>query len=222
MRLPLINSADELEALVMEIGLLPLFRSRIPGFSVEDLTPPERWFVKDVEGPWEWRETLANRGVIAYTKCFNRKAGLVAPECYPDLVNYRRGGYDFQDRYENGTIHRNEKKIWDALRIYGPSLTQDLKRNSGLVKGFDGALTSLQMRMDVVIQRLEYKQDAFGRSYGFGISRFARAEDAFDEAFVTSRYDDPPELSLARLVARVQKVCPGASQQDILLLLGKR
>jgi len=215
----MINNAEELTALVLEIGLLPLFRSRFPGFSVEDCTPPERWFVKDVEGPWNWRETLANEGRIAYAKCLERKAAFIAPDCYPDLVNYRRGGMDFDDRYADGVIHRHEKLLMDALRRHGPQRTSDLKKRSGLVKGFDGALTTLQMRMDATIHRLEYRQDAFGKPYGWGISRIARVEDAFDEAFVTSRYDDPPEVSLERLVGRVRKCLPDVSEQEIVLLL---
>ncbi len=218
MRFPLINSAAELEALVMDIGFLPLFHCRIPGFSVADITPQERWFVKDVEGPWEWREALADGGTIAYAKVFERKAGFVSPDYYPDLANWRRGGLDFDTRYESGLIHRNEKRIMDALAD-GPLLSRDLKSRSGLVKGFDGALTSLQMRTDVVIRRLEYKRDAFGKPYGMGSSRFCRSDDAFGEEFVSSKFDDPPEVSLAWLTERAAKFLPDVSAQEIAALL---
>ena len=67
-KLPMVKSAGELEALVMEIGFLPFFRGNIPGFSLEELTPPERWFKDGVEGPGAWRETAAENGPVGYGK----------------------------------------------------------------------------------------------------------------------------------------------------------
>lgn len=59
MKLPVIKNARELAGLVREIGFLPLFRCEIDGFSLQECTPAGYWFVKDVEGPWEWREEVA-------------------------------------------------------------------------------------------------------------------------------------------------------------------
>ena len=39
-----LHTAAELRRLVEELGFLPLFRGRIPGFSVEEMTAPEDWF----------------------------------------------------------------------------------------------------------------------------------------------------------------------------------
>lgn len=219
MGLPMIHGAAELDALVREIGFLPLFRSNIPGFSVEDLTPRDRWFVKGVEGPWEWREALADSGQIAYAKVFDKKAGLIAPECYPDFANLRRDGHDFIDRYEQGRCSRNEKLLFDLLAVGGATLSGDLKARSGMVKGFDTAIASLQMRTDVTIRRLEYKRDRFGRPYGWGEARFQLSDDAFGEAFVRSRFDETPDSSYQRLRDRVAALFPHASERDIASLL---
>ena len=50
-----ICSASDLSRLVQEYGFLPLLKNQIPGFSAEEHTPPELWFVDGVEGPWEKR-----------------------------------------------------------------------------------------------------------------------------------------------------------------------
>lgn len=57
---------------------------------------------------------LARRGVVAYGKLFAKKAGLVSREWYPDLANYRRNGYDFDARYEDGLASHQEKRVMDV------------------------------------------------------------------------------------------------------------
>ncbi len=218
MRLKMVHSAAEVDALVREIGFLPFVRCEIVGFSLEECTPRDRWFVKDVEGPWEWRETVADGGEIAYGKLFNKKAGFISPDHYPDFVNYRREGLDFDARYQRGLVPHKEKRLIDLLDSRGPMLSREMKAVFGL-KGFDTAITSLQMRTYVTIQRLEYKRDAFGRPYGMGVSRYARSETAFGEAFVTSRYGDAPEHSYRRLYEHVAKLFPSASEKQIWTVL---
>ena len=65
---------------------------------------------------------LAHRDVAAYGKLFSRKAGLVSREWYPDLANYRRKGYDFDIRYEDGLASCWEKRVMDVLLREGPTL----------------------------------------------------------------------------------------------------
>ncbi len=57
-----ITGPDELESAANEYGLLPFFYCGMPGFSVEELTPPQYWFAGDVDGPWEWRMEVSRRG----------------------------------------------------------------------------------------------------------------------------------------------------------------
>mgnify|MGYP003623648521 CR=1 FL=1 len=214
----MINSAGELTALVLDIGFLPFVANAIEGFSLEECTPSGRWFVRDVEGPWEWREAVADGGQIAYGKLLNKKAGFISPAWYPDFANWRRGGMDFAERYEQGLIPRMDKQIMDTLDDQGPMLSRDLKRMLGQ-KGFDTAITSLQMRTDITIQRLEYRRDAFGQAYGMGSTRFAKAETVFGDLLVRMRFSEPPEASLERLVAQVQGMFPEAAEKDILRLV---
>lgn len=219
MHLAMIQSVNELDKLIRDVGILPFVKCGIGGLSLEECTPKDRWFVKGVEGPWEWREVIADRGEIAYGKMINKKAGFVSPELYPDFVNFRRGGQSFDDLYEDGMITRNEKCLMDFLVDRGPLLSYDLKAFSGLVKGFDSAITSLQMRTFVTICRLEYKIDAFGRPYGWGVSRYARSEDTFSEAFVCAGMDKKPEASYCLLYDHIASRFPYASEQQIYHVL---
>ena len=97
-----LHSADGLIAAVEQYGFLPFFRNEIHGFSIEELCPPELWFADDVDGPWEWKGPAARSGKCLYGKLFNKKAGFVSREWIPDFANFRRDGYDFAARWDDG------------------------------------------------------------------------------------------------------------------------
>ena len=73
MELPELHSAEDLAALVEEIGFLPFFKNGIEGFSVQEHTPPELWF-SDLEGPWEWKGPVIQTARCAYGKFYKGKA----------------------------------------------------------------------------------------------------------------------------------------------------
>ncbi len=223
MKLRRIHSAMELEALVQEVGFLPFFACSIPGFSVEECTSSRYWFVSGVDGPWEWRMELARRGEAAYGKLFSRKAGLVSRAWYPDLANYRRDGYDFDARYEDGLASRREKRLMDVLLQEGPTLSKDLKRLAGFgksgLKGFDTAITNLQMQTYVTVHSFEYLRDKHGKPYGWGVARYAVAEDVLGAEVTQSAYDRSPEESKARILEHLRQLWPGVSEDDLEKLI---
>ena len=200
---PQITSAEELEALVQQMGFLPFFACSIPHFSVEEFTPGHYWFVEGQDGPWEWRMEAARRGAVAYGKLFSKKAGLVSREWYPDLANYRRDGYDFDARYEDGLAGYREKQIMDVLLREGPMLSKDLKRLAGFVsgglKGFDTDITNLQMQTYITVHSFEYAQDKQGRPYGWGIARYTVTEDVLGAEVTRGAYSRSPEESRERI-----------------------
>ncbi len=103
MVLPHIDTAGQLTELVHEVGMLPLFGCGIPGFSVMDITDPSSWWTDDPSrDPWQWRMSLASGTDVVYSKLFHGKAGFISRECYPDFVNFRRDGYDFDSLFEDG------------------------------------------------------------------------------------------------------------------------
>lgn len=219
MKLPMVTGPDELEALVEEIGFLPFFESGIPGFSLKDCTPPEYWFVDGVEGPWEWREVLTARGNIAYGKLFRRKAGFVSREWYPRLCNYRRDGYDFDARYDDGLASHSCKMLVDQLVRNGPMLSSDLRAHAGVQHGFDGALTLLQMQTYLTVHSFSYKKDRFGHSYGWGIARYALSEQVFGEVLTTSCYREEPVESKRRILAHLSHLVPEVGESALERLI---
>ena len=218
-----IHNAAELEALVQERGFLPFFACSIPNFSIEDFTPSRYWFVSGVEGPWDWRMDAARRGVVAYGKLFSRKAGLVSREWYPDLANYRRDGYDFDARYEEGLASYREKRVMDVLLREGPTLSKDLKRLAGFVsgglKGFDAAITNLYMQTYITVHSFEYAQDKQDRPCGWGIARYTVTEDVLGAEVTRGAYSRSPEESRDRIIQHLGLLCPEAFDEDLARLI---
>jgi hypothetical protein len=208
-KLPIITSAEELEGLVGEIGFLPFFRSGIPGYSLEELTPKDRWFVDGVPGPWEWREAVAAAGKIGYGKLVRNKAAFISPTLLPLLANYRRDGYDYDARFDDGLMKHREKIVMDAVVPAGSMLSPDIRKHCGFgkdgLKGFDGVLTALQMQTYLLVRAFEYKKDRHGNVYGWGIGRYAAPESIFGADLVTARYPQNPQESFSELVGSLSE-----------------
>jgi len=123
----LLRSSDDLIAAVEQYGFLPFFRNEIHGFSIKELCPPELWFADDVDGPWEWKGPAARSGKCLYGKLFNKKAGFVSREWIPDFANFRRDGYDFDARWDDGLASYKDKEIYEAIAGEGRMLSKRLK-----------------------------------------------------------------------------------------------
>ena len=216
-----IRSLDELVELIHAWGFVPFFRNSIPGFSLEELTPPELWFSDEQEGPWEWKGPAIRNSGCAYGKFFSGKAVFVSPEFFPHFANLRREGLDFWDIYDEGRISHGQRELFELLEEEPSLLSRELKRRGGFSKdgkkGFDGLLTKLQMGCFVVISDFEYQRDKYGLPYGFGLARYATAESVFGQDFLP---DCSPEESKAIIVEKLLCVLPQATQRDILKLIG--
>lgn len=217
-----ITSWEDLEQAALDYGLLPFWDCGV-GLSIQELTPGRYWFAEGVDGPWEWRMEVARRGIVAYGKLFDKKAGMVSREWYPDLANYRRDGYDFDARYEDGLAGHKEKCIMDVLMREGPMLSKDLKRAAGFerggMKGFDTAITRLQMQTYVTVHSFEYSVDKQGKPYGWGVAKYAVTEDVLGEEITRAAYNRPPEESKARLIDHLGLICPDAFDDDLEKLI---
>ena len=166
---------------------------------------------------------VARRGVVAYGKLFSRKAGLVSREWYPDLANYRRNGYDFDARYEEGLASHREKCVMDILLREGPTLSKDLKRLAGFggdgLKGFDTVITSLQMQTYITVHSFEYARDKHGQPYGWGIARYAVTEDVLEADVTQGAYSRDPEESRDRIVRHLGMLYPNVPKEDLIRLV---
>lgn len=205
-------SAEELGELVERYGFLPFFKNELPGLSVEEHTPPELWFVDGTDGPWEWKGPVIRSTGCAYGKLFHGKAGFVSREWYPDFANYRRDGYDFDARYDDGLARYKDKEVYDILYEHDRLLSKEWKSLGGFgkngKKGFDAILTRLQMQCYVTAVDFEYQKDRYGNTYGWGIAKYATPESYYEKAFTDRVYRCSPEESKERLVQHLAALFP--------------
>ena len=73
--------------------------------------------------PWIWRTVAAGSGEVAYGKLFDNKAGFVSLEWLPVFANWRRDGYDFDARWDDGVVVLSHGDVFEpgteySLTIY--------------------------------------------------------------------------------------------------------
>jgi hypothetical protein len=188
-----IKSSDELSAYINEVGFLPLFKNCVPGFSVEEITGSNSWWSDDsISDPWSWREVIASEGRIAYGKLFGNRAGFVSKEWYPYLASYRRDGYDFDSRYEDGLASHRAKRIIEVLERCDSMLSNELKTAAGFgkggEKGYEGTLTSLQMQTYITVKNFQRRRNKKQEEYGWSVASYTLSENLFGAEHVRSAY----------------------------------
>ena len=232
-----IRSWQELVNWVNEVGFLPLFANAVPGFSAEEHVYRWSWWTGDREqDPWEWREQIARSRQVAYGKFFNQKAGFISPEWLPVFANYRRDGYDFDSRWEDGLADRRERSIMKLLTGTNEEgdttfpdvqiLSTELKKRAGFgkdgEKNFPGIVTGLQMQTYLVITDFRRRKSRQGRKYGMAVSVLQPPEAVWGYEAVTRCYSEPPAVSWERIVSRIRECFLGAKEEDIVKLIGHR
>ena len=87
-----ISSPGTMIELIREQGMIPFFRSAVPGWSIEEQTAPGCWFfeTEGILGPWDWKIDVVRTGEIAYGKFLAGKAAFATLEWYRHLMNWRR------------------------------------------------------------------------------------------------------------------------------------
>ena len=214
-------SAKDMEALALDWGFLPFFKNDIPGFSIEEHTPPELWYDSETGewGPWDWKGPVASAGTCVYGKLFWKKAGFVSLEWFPDLANLRRDGYDFDARFDDGLASLRDRTVYNALAGAGELLSVDLRKKCGVVRGFDDSLARLQAQCYVAASDFVYRRDRNGREYGWGVAKYATPEELFGPELVTSAYSRDPEESFKRILVHLRQVLPDVPEADLVRLL---
>lgn len=223
MSLTEIHNPGELMELIEAMGFLPFFANDIKGFSVEECCPHELWFADDADGPWEWKGPVARSKRCVYGKFFHGKAGFVSLSWLPDFVNYRRDGYDFDARYDDGLASYKDKGIYDVIVDKGNLLSKELKKicnyHKGGNKGFDTVITRLQMQTYVTIADFVYMEDRFGNPYGWGVAKYSTPEELLGYESVTAAYRRAPEESMKRIYEYLNRHLPDATDKQILRLI---
>lgn len=219
-----IRTYEELSDYIDEIGFLPFFKNHIKGFSVEELTASDSWWCGIAEeDPWQWREIIAEAGRIAYGKLFCNRAGFVSREWYPYLASYRRDGYDFDSRYEDGLINRRAKLVMDVLEKQEEILSNQLKAAAGFgkggEKGFEGTITGLQMLTYITVRKFRRKRNKQDQEYGWPIAVYTTSEALFGAEHVRSAYSLEAKVAQNKIIDQIRKHYREASVNEIEKLI---
>lgn len=226
MTLPTIRCKEDLCEIIETYGFLPFFRNVIPGFSIAEACAPELWFSEGVDGPWEWKGPVIRETGCAYGKFFAGKAVYVSQKFFPDFANYRRDGYDYDARVDDGLARNRDARIMKVISENPSLLSRELKRAScpgdSAAKQFDANIVYLQMQTYITVVDFEYETDKHGKPYGWGIARYATPDIWYGESFRERVYAHEPEESLALLVDHLCTVLPGATESSVRRLLARR
>ena len=217
-----ILTIDKLIDYISGIGLLPLLNIGIEGWSADDVVDEEcRYHTDPDEGwewkLWEWKGPIVGETRCAYGKFFEKKAGFITQEWWPDFCNYRRSKYPYP---APGTI---EETILETLKLSDAMITRELRAACGfngtrMRSKFDSYLTKLEMGGYIVTEDFIYPRDKHGREYGWGWSLLTTPERLFGkEACKAPR---TPEESYERLFKQLQAILPAVSEKRIARIIG--
>ena len=221
-----ISSMEELIELIDEAGFVPFFSNEIQGFSLEEHIAPGFWY-DDADSEfwpaWEWKGPVIRKMKCAYGKFLRNKAMYISPMWFPDFANFRRQGYDFDARYDDGLASFYDKELFELLDPKAPVLSKDLKKDGGFgkngKKGFDTIITRLQKQCYVITSDFKYSTDKLGNKYGWGIAEYSTPEKFFGKKFMNSVYKWTPEESYVRVLKQLKKILPNAEQKQIEKIL---
>lgn len=215
-----ITSYKKMAEAVQKCGFLPLFANRIAGFSVEEHTPPRYWFSDDIDGPWEWKGPVIREIGCVYGKFFGGKTGFITREWFPDFANWRRDGYDYDARCDEGLAPYGDRNVYDTLAAHGSLLSKDLKLFSGYGKSkrqkFEAVIARLQAGGYIVVEDFQYEIDRTGKPYGWGVARYTTPEKLYGKEFTDSVYQRSPEESKERIKRHLTELFPEVPEKDIL------
>ena len=191
-----IRTKQDMIRAVEAFGFLPFFSGSIPGFSVEEHVIQDVWYsaLTDEWKVWEWKGPVIRESGCAYGKFFENKAVFISSEWFPDFANYRRDGYDFDARFDDGLAPFRDKELFELLDAEAPVLSKQLKLDGnyrkGGKKGFDTIITRLQAQGYVLISDFVYAKDKVGRPYGWGIAEYST--ESFEITKNALKQGDPP------------------------------
>ncbi len=206
-------------------GFLPFFAGTIPGFSIEEHAARDTWY-DAADGDWKvwvWKGPVIRESGCAYGKFFENKAVFISREWFADFANYRRNGYDFDSRYDEGLAYYGDKALFELIDANAPIVSRTLKAigdyRKGGRKGFDTMITRLQSQCYVLISDFVYPIDKTGKEYGWGLAEYSTPEKLFGDEFTGRVYQRSPEESYRRIFEHLRSLFPDADEKDIKKIL---
>lgn len=224
MFLPEIRSKEDIVRLMDELGFLPYFRGEIRGFSIEENCRRFWGTPEDPSCPWDWKGPIIREAGCAYGKYYRGRALYISRDWFPDFANYRRDGYDYDARVDDGKARHKDGRIMEVLTARSPLVSKELRSLACLSeesrKGFDASLVFLQMQGYVTVSDFVYETDRHGKPFGWGLAQYATPEQRFGEDFTARVYAREPAESAEKIRAHLQKLLPQASDAQIARFLG--
>ena len=220
-----VRTKKDLTDAVERFGFVPLFAGSVPGFSVEEHASPGVWYKKGSSDwkVWDWKGPVIRECGCAYGKFFENRAVFISREWFPDFANYRRDGYDFDARFDDGLAYVGDKKLYELLDANAPVLSKSLKvlgnYGKGKKGGFDTIITRLEAQGYVLISDFVYERDRTGKEYGWGIAQYSTPEKFFGPSFRETLYNRKPEESYSRIFRHLKELLPGADEAAIRKIL---
>lgn len=205
---------------INEVGFLPFFSGEITSFSVEEQVSDLFWWTGDpAQDPWVWRALIAQSGEVAYGKFFGKKAGFISKEWFPHFANYRRDGYDFDSRWDEGLTSLRSKKIMDQFIEKELIQSNELKQLAGFgksgEKNFEGVVSDLQMQTYLVIRDFRRRRNKMGFEYGMPVSVYSTPESLWGYDHIASAYHLEPDESRDMITQQMKKFVPNANDSII-------
>ena len=221
MAFPRVNNATALVDLIHQVGFLPLLYSGINGFSADDMVDPDCRYVWLEDGGWDWplwkwKGPIVTEGNCVYGKFFDKKAGFISHEWWPDFMNWRRATHSAP---APGSI---EEAIIMTLREHGSLITRELRTACGFTGAkmrsrFDAYVTRLQMSCRIVTQDFVYPRDKHNHEYGWGWALLTTPEQLLGKELCQCQHS--PEESLELMMDHLSRILPRAKEQQLLKLL---
>ena len=221
-----IDSMTGLMDVIDELGFVPFFKNEVEGFSIEEHIAPGCWYNDGDNGfwpAWEWKGPVISQMKCAYGKFLKNKAMYISPKWFPDFANFRRDGYDFDARFDDGLASVRDKELFELLDANAPVMSKQLKllghygKNGR--KGFDTMITRLEKQCYVLISDFIYSTDRYGNRYGWGVAQYSTPEKFLGKKFCDSVYKRSPEESYEKIVTHLKKILPDADKALIEKIL---
>ncbi len=221
-----VRTKQDLIDAVREYGVIPYFESSIPGFSLEEHCHPLMLFNDTEDNSWFWKGPVIRETGCAYGKFFGKKAAYVRRDLFLDLANYRRDGYDYDARYEDGLARYQDKQLYDLISENAPVVSKALRQTGGYaysgrwqktdgIKGFDASVTRLQEQCYVIISDFVFTIDKTGNKRGWGAAEYSTPEKFMGSDFSDNVYRRTPAESYERLTDFLRALLPDATEKEI-------
>ncbi len=182
---------------------------------------PVCWHTGDPRtDPWEWRmRVLDERDDIAYAKLFFKKSGYITKEWYPYFLAARRGGKDFTEEYENGTISHFAKRIYEIILEYETLPFHAIKQIGGFTREdasrFEQAIIELQMKMYLTMCGRQQKISRKGEEYGWSSTVFCTVERYFGDETIEKAGRINSREAIDRITERIYFLNSSADPRKI-------